>query len=144
MSFDNATTCYIHLVSYPSCWLPPPPAIKLMVVGLGQSELDSLVATIQETYPDHNFAIYHNPEFDSSSVEHLDWLLINSQHCHGTWVQVNTCQDLAIASCLRVPGLVGAQLNLNAYLTKLADTAALRTLSVIELLEKVVKERSLS
>ena len=144
MSFDNATTCYIHLVSYPSCWLPPPPALKIMVRGIDQLELDRLVSSIQTLYPSHNFAIYHDLEFDPNSMEHLDWLLINAQHCHATWVMVDTGIDLALASVLRTTTTVGVGINDNEYLSKLIDTGRLDLCSIYELLEKVVKEKARS
>lgn len=97
MSFENSQVSYVHLVSYPSCWLPPKHTKKLLIVGLEQPDLEMCVTDIQNLYPEMSFALYFVPSFSSSDLEQLDWLLINQQHMHGTWLQVTDWDTLALA-----------------------------------------------
>lgn len=109
MSFDNSSQSFIHLVNWPSTWLPPISSTnsithKLLVIGLkNQEDLNAVVETIQKNYHPENWALYVDLEFDINSPEHLDWLLINSKHCEGAWCSIQTEQDLAIALSLNIP-----------------------------------------
>lgn len=98
MSFENSEINYIHLVSYPSVWLPPPKTIKLLIIGYDQKSLDSLVIFLQENHNTINFAIYTLDSVDYDNQEHIDWLLINQSHCDGTWIRVTDYQSLCFAA----------------------------------------------
>jgi hypothetical protein len=100
MSFDNSQMSYTHLVSFPSCWLPPKNTLKILIVGFEQPELETLCADVQVRYPNLNLAIYFVPELNWNNIEHLDWLLTNQHHTSGTFVQITDWCSLAAAGTL--------------------------------------------
>lgn len=82
MSFENSTLSYVHLVSFPSTWLPNINTIKILVLGATEKHLQELADTAQATWPNQSWAFYHVLDFDISNPEHMDWLIVNSSHCH--------------------------------------------------------------
>jgi hypothetical protein len=81
MSFENSTLSYVHLVSYPSTWLPGPNTIKLLVLGATEQNLQELTEFVQISWPSQSWAFYHVLDFDITDAAHVDWLIINSSHC---------------------------------------------------------------
>ena len=142
MSFDNSEINYIHLVSYPSVWLPPPKTIKLLMIGCDQKSLDSLVVFLQENHNTVNFAIYTLESVDYDNQEHVDWLLINQSHCDGTWVKVTGYNSLSLAAILATKKLISIE-NAAACPTiaKLADHSALSHYLPHEFVESIVTSK---
>ena len=138
MSFDNSEINYIHLVSYPSVWLPPPKTTKLLMIGCDQKSLDSLVVYLQENHNTVNFAIYTLESVDYDNQEHVDWLLINQSHCDGTWVKVTGYNSLSLAATIASNHLVSIE-NAAACPTiaKLADHSKLSNQLTHEFAESV-------
>lgn len=101
MTFDNGSETYVHLVSYPSCWLPPPQTTRLMLVNFSQDAIHTLVDMVQRNYPSHNVAIYTIQLPDLDNADQVDWLLINHTHCADTLVQVSHSVDLLLAQSMR-------------------------------------------
>lgn len=109
MSFENSQVSYVHLVSFPSCWLPPKNTLKILIVGLEQPQLEGYVPTLQNHFPEVSFAFYFVPNTNFSDLEHLDWLFINQHHMDAVWVQVTDWDTLAVASTFCVHTTVYCQ-----------------------------------
>jgi hypothetical protein len=103
MSFEDGQISYIHLVSYPSVWLPPAGTTRLQLVGFDQHELDHLVTYCQDNYPNVSFGIYHVIDFTYDNTEHMDWLLMTHAHVKSTLVKVTDWNSLAVAASLGCP-----------------------------------------
>ena len=140
MNFDNSEINYIHLVSYPSIWLPPPKTTKLLVIGCDQKSIDSLVVFLQENHNTNNFAIYTMDVVDWDNPEHVDWLLINQSHCDGTWIKVTDYQSLCFAATLSATRQqISVENNVTcATIAKLIDTANLLNQSTQEFVESMI------
>lgn len=82
MSFDNHSMSYVHLVSYPSTWLPDAHTIKILVLGAHEENLQEITDLVQVTWPHQSWAFYHVLDFDITDATHMDWLIINAAHCH--------------------------------------------------------------
>lgn len=82
MSFDQAQMTYVHLVSWPSIWLPPARTHKVLMLGFQENELQSVAQMLSNSFGDTNWAIYYVPDCDVHNQEHLDWLIINSHIDH--------------------------------------------------------------
>lgn len=82
MSFENSNMSYVHLVSYPSTWLPDVSTARVLVVGALEQNLQELTELLQSTWPQQSWALYHVPDFDITAQSHVDWLLVNAAHCH--------------------------------------------------------------
>lgn len=109
MSFENSQVSYVHLVSFPSCWLPPKNTLKILVVGLDQPQLETHVSDLQEQFPEQSFAFYFVPDCNFGDLEHLDWLLINQHHMDAVWVQVTDWDTLAIAQSFQISTVAHCQ-----------------------------------
>lgn len=83
MNFENGQLTYVHLVSWPSVWLPPLGTYKLLFLGFETNEIELLSQTVGETFGEWNWAFYYISEMDPQNQEHVDWLLIN---CHIDYV----------------------------------------------------------
>jgi len=101
MSFDNEIMSLVHLVTYPSIWLPPHDTTKILIVGASEAKVGHLVDSAQKQWPQINWAFYYVPDLDIAHAEQLDWLLINSHHVHGVVAFVTTAQDLACAQSMQ-------------------------------------------
>ena len=100
MSFDNEVLCLVHLVTFPSVWLPPRDTIKIMVVGAQEQRMNDLVDQAQTSWPNVNWAFYYVPDFDLYNQEHVDWTVVNSLHMHGKLAFVDNLQNLAVSQSL--------------------------------------------
>lgn len=143
MSFDNSQMSYIHLVSFPSCWLPPPKTKKLMLVGVDQGTIENLVNDVQDSFPDISLAFYHVPALDWSNQEHVDWLIINQHHMDATFVQVTDWPSLCAAQSFN--SVVGAHCQsslpeVHKFFDKFAPVQA----TVLQLIHYICKERESS
>ena len=122
MTFDNGQMTLIHLVSFPSLWLPPPKTIKALIVGLEQQAMEELVAHCQNDFADYSFAFYYLSSMDLSQTDMIDWLIINQNHMDGSFIQVSDWSTLSLA--LSGKGLVRiGQEQASAEIQKLAEYA---------------------
>ena len=140
MSFEPSQINYIHLVSWPSVWLPPSSTQKVFVCGLDQPELDQLVSDIQIKFPNHNWAIYYDLQFDQIDPEHLDWLLINASHCEHIWFNVREPNDIYLALFCHSQLNVGISSTLDATLSKLCDFSSLSSTTILDFCSKIVQQ----
>ena len=104
MSFEKGTRNFIHLVNWPSTWLPPVNTRKVLLTGVNQqSQVDEVVAELQQDHMNTNWALYFDLEFDVDKPEHLDWHLINSRHCDAARCCISSPIELAIVLALTIP-----------------------------------------
>jgi hypothetical protein len=97
MTFDNDALTYVHLVSWPSIWLPPSGTIKIMALGFDQSRIEQISEAMAAKIDWANIAIYWVPDFDINNKEHIDWLVVND---HVPTAMVNGLDIAALTMAL--------------------------------------------
>lgn len=94
MTFDNSVMNLTHLITFPSVWLPDPPCVRVLLAGATDPQVEQLVTQAHEVSPNTNWAFYLVPDADLTNSEHVDWMLINRHHVHGSLVYVNDLSHL--------------------------------------------------
>jgi hypothetical protein len=104
MTFENDNVTYVHLVSWPSVWLPPPGTIKVAALGWTQSQIEQLAGIIQTNLNWQSVALYWVPDFDINNKEQIDWLRVND-HVSAIVLNGLDVTALTMALILRRQGL---------------------------------------
>lgn len=102
MTFSPSQMTYVHLVSWPSVWLPPNNTLKLLLLGWTQDQTQHVADQLSSNWPMASWAIYHVPDFAVDNIEHVDWLLINS-HVENVVVNGGETQAMFAAMLLNRP-----------------------------------------
>ncbi len=100
MTFGPADVTYVHLVSWPSVWIPPSNTHKVLLLGWTQEALETMAKLLGDQYPTISWALYYVPDFDMQNLEHLDWLLVN-HHLTNVIANAENQQALFTALLLR-------------------------------------------
>ena len=136
MSFDNSQMTLIHLVSFPSLWLPPANTLKVMIIGVDQAALEELVSNCQNSFPDYSFAFYHAPELDLQQSDVVDWLIINQNHMHGTFVEVKDWETLSLALSSKGLTRVNTEKS-SAEISKIAEYAGKTCCGILAFISEI-------
>ncbi len=102
MTFGLSQMTFVHLVSWPSVWLPPNHTYKIILLGFSQDQLQHVADQLGSNWPMASWAIYYVPDFDIDNIEHVDWLLINS-HVENVAVNGTETQAMFVAMLLDRP-----------------------------------------
>lgn len=141
MSFNSSVVNYVHLISYPSVWLPPKPAtIKFFLHGYDKNELDQLVTMLNDDWIGTDFAIYYFENFEHGNEEHLDWMLINKIHCDGIFFKIGDLNTLSIAMIMQ-PYVLPCVKSL--YVEKLIQYSKLKQSTIENFIENIVVTKTL-
>jgi hypothetical protein len=97
MTFAEAQMTYVHLISWPSVWLPPTGTNKILLLGYVPQQIDELAQKLSNDFGTWSWALYHVPDCDINNQEHVDWLVVNN---HIRNVLVNGKDSAAIILAL--------------------------------------------
>lgn len=136
MSFENSSMSYVHLVSYPSTWLPEPNTIKLLVLGATEQNLQELTEFVQDSWPSQSWAFYHVLDFDITNAAHVDWLIINSSHCDECVGYATHVDHMCMCHMMKAQVFTTS---VPDYLTKLFHLSKLPHASVADVLTQALK-----
>ena len=97
MTFAEAQMTYVHVITWPSVWLPPSGTHKILLLGYDQSQVDQFTQTLSNEFGSWSWAVYHVPDCDINNQEHVDWLVVNN---HINYVLVNGTDSAAVILAL--------------------------------------------
>lgn len=109
MSYDNAQMRFTHLVSYPSVWMPPSRALKLLIVSSDCNIVKQTVDYADSQNVSQDWAVYYLEHLDFSNQEHIDWILTHYYHCDNSLVNVCDSTSLAVAGQLNTKMLINTE-----------------------------------
>lgn len=138
MSFVDSTNAVTHLVTYPSVWLPPDNAVRIMVLPSPGTLSNKLISLCHSCCGHTSVAVYTFDQWLGDDQEQLDWLLINSGHCQHIWCEAYDAGSLGLALCLRAHASWDPQ---DWQVAKLANHANLCNISLEEFLSTVVADK---
>jgi hypothetical protein len=139
MSFNSSTINYVHLVSYPSVWLPPKSeTVKFFIHGY--DKLDSIVTMLNDDWVGTDFAVYYFENFEYSNEEHLDWMLVNKIHCDGIFFNINDLNTLTLAMITQACVF---DCSGSPYVDKLIQYSNLKQTTIENFIENVVVTKAL-
>lgn len=79
----------IHLITYPSVWLPEPPCHRVLVLGCDATHMPHVCDQIHTWGGDVPWALYHAESPHILDVSLTDWILTQSGHVHAVWCHVH-------------------------------------------------------
>lgn len=97
MTFAESQITYVHLVSWPSVWLPPNGTHKILLLGYDQQQMEQFAQSLSNDFGTWSWALYHVPQCDINNQEHVDWLVVNNHIDH---VLVNGADSASIILAL--------------------------------------------
>lgn len=79
----------IHVITYPSVWLPEPPCHRVLVLGGDAAHMSHVCDQIHTWGGDWSWALYHVQSPNILDVSLTDWILTQHAHVHAVWCHVH-------------------------------------------------------